>query len=492
MNILLVNPRFPDTFWSFKHAIKFVFKKGFVMPLGLLTVASLLPTNWEKKLIDLNIEDLEDKDIIWADFVFIGAMSIQTKSVNQIIERCLLLNIKVVGGGPYFTEEFEQFSQVDHLVLNEAEITLPMFIEDIEKGHNQKIYQSESLADMTHSPIPDYKLLKIKNYWSASIQYSRGCPFDCEFCDITALFGRKVRIKTSDQIIKELDVLFQIGWRGIVFIVDDNFIANIKKLKIELLPKIIKWNEAHRNPFMYTTQASINLSDDPELMQLMVRARFQRVFIGIETPNETSLLECNKIQNKNRNLIECVKTIQQSGLEVSAGLIIGFDNDPQDIFQRQVDFVQKSGIVLAMLGLLNAPRLSKLYKRLKNEGRIIQNEWDNMSYTMNIVPVMDRQILMQGYKKTIYDLYSYKPYYERVMFYLKHNDPPFKEQSKITIYNLLSLVKSFYVLGILQRGRRYFWKLMFWSLISKPKTFRLAVIYSVYGYHFRKVFNISD
>ena len=207
MNILLVYPQYPDTYWSFKHALKFISKKASIIPLGLITVASLLPDNWKKKLTDLNVSRLRDEDIKWADYVFISAMSIQLASVKQIIERCMQLNTKMVAGGPLFTEEYEQFPEIDHLVLNEAEITLPLFLEDLKNDRPQKIYRSDKFADITKSPLPDYSLLKSGKYATAGIQYSRGCPFDCEFCDITALFGRHVRTKTTEQIIAELDQL---------------------------------------------------------------------------------------------------------------------------------------------------------------------------------------------------------------------------------------------------------------------------------------------
>jgi radical SAM superfamily enzyme YgiQ (UPF0313 family) len=272
MNILLVYPQYPDTYWSFKHALKFISKKAAIVPLGLITVASLLPDNWNRKLVDLNVSRLKDKDIKWADYVFISAMSVQMASVKQIIEQCLQLKARMVAGGPLFTEEYEQFPEIDHLVLNEAEITLPAFIEDLKNGSPKKIYQSDEFADITKSPLPDYSLLKSGKYATAGIQYSRGCPYDCEFCDITALFGRKVRTKTAAQIIAELDQLLRIGWRGGVFFVDDNFIGHKKKLKSDLLPAVIDWMVSNGNPFSFITEASIDLSDDKDLMDMMVKA----------------------------------------------------------------------------------------------------------------------------------------------------------------------------------------------------------------------------
>lgn len=488
MNILLVYPHYPDTYWSFRHALKFISKKAANIPLGIITVAALLPDEWNKRVTDLNVSRLRDKDILWADFVFISAMSVQLESVKHIIKRCRQLNKKIVAGGPLFTEEFEEFPEIDHLVLNEAEITLPLFLEDLKKSSLQKIYKTDQFADISKSPVPDYSLIKRDEYGGATIQYSRGCPFDCEFCDITALLGRKVRTKTSAQVISELDQLVKYGWKGGVFFVDDNFIGNKQKLKSDLLPAIIRWMEAHHYPFVFTTEASVNLSDDPELMQMMVKAGFSRVFVGIETPDDNCLLECNKLQNKNRDLIRCVNIIQQYGIEVMAGFIVGFDNDPPDIFQRQIDFIQKSGIVIAMTGLLNAPRQSKLYKRLQNEGRII-NDWtgSNTDFSINFIPVMDKETLLKGYQKIVRDIYSCKFYYARVFAFLKQFNPPFRNQH-VNLAGIIAFLKTIFLLGILKEDRKYYWHLLSWSLRKKPKAFPMVIMYSIYGYHFRKVF----
>lgn len=489
MNILLVYPQYPDTYWSFKHALKFVSKKAANIPLGLITVASLLPSDWNKKLVDMNVSTLKDRDVMWADYVLISAISIQSDSVKQIIEQCKKLNKPIIAGGPLFTEEHEQYADIDHLILNEAEITLPMFLEDFKLGKARHIYNSDLFADITHSPIPDYSLVQHKQYAVAGIQYSRGCPFDCEFCDITALFGRRVRTKTSEQVINELDNLLRIGWKGSVFFVDDNFIGNKHKLKTDLLPAIIDWMEENSYPFIFTTEASINLADDQELMDLMVRAGFAKVFVGIETPEESCLTECNKLHNNNRNLISNVRSIQQRGIEVTAGFIVGFDNDPVNIFQRQVDFIQKSGIITAMVGLLNAPRLSKLYKRLSDEGRILDSySGDNTDYSMNFVPVMDKDVLLKGYHQIIKNIYSSKSYYNRVMTFLKHYNPTFKEQKSLTLNKFMAFIKSIIFIGIFSRNQKYYWKLVGWSLLNKPKAFPLAVTYTIYGYHFQKVF----
>ena len=294
MNILLVYPQYPDTFWSFKHALKFISKKAVNPPLGLLTISAMLRKNWHKKLVDLNVETLKKKDILWADYVFISAMNVQAKSTKEVIERCISLDKEIVGGGPLFTEEPDNFKMVNHLILNEAELTLPDFLNDLELGNPKHIYQSKEFADLTKTPLPDYALVKTSKYNTMNLQLTRGCPFNCEFCDITALFGHKVRIKSTKQIINELEAIYNTGWRKNVFFVDDNFIGNIKILKNDLLPEIINWMESKNHPFTFTTEASINLSDDDELMELLTKAGFSSIFIGIETTELASLTECGK------------------------------------------------------------------------------------------------------------------------------------------------------------------------------------------------------
>lgn len=489
LKILLIHPKYPDTFWSYKHALKFISKKAANPPLGLITVASLLPPHWDKRLTDLNVSKLKDEDLQWADLIFIGAMSIQRQSVIDIMRRCKSFNKKIIAGGPLFSAESKTFKDIDHLILNEAEITLPRFIEDLEKGCPEKIYQTEEFADITTSPVPAYSLLSVSDYAMMSLQYSRGCPFNCEFCDITALLGHKVRVKTTTQILDELENLLRIGWKGPVFFVDDNFIGNKGILKKELLPAVNAWMLQNNHPFNFTTEASINLADDKELMQLMVNAGFVKVFVGIETPDATSLTECNKTQNHNRDLIQSVKAIQSAGLEVMAGFIVGFDNDLPNIFQRQIDFIQNSGIVSAMVGLLNAPRRTLLYKRLMQEGRILE-DWrgDNTNYSLNFIPKMNKEDLINGYQKILKGIYSSKAYYKRVISFLKHYNPPVISRRKISYKELIALAKSMIVIGLLNKNRFYYWQLLIWSIIRKPETFSMAVTYSIFGYHYRKVF----
>jgi radical SAM superfamily enzyme YgiQ (UPF0313 family) len=411
LKILLVYPRYPDTFWSFRYALRFISKRATFPPLGLLTVAAMLPCEWQKKLVDMNVRALTDGDLKWADYVFVSAMSIQKEAVENVIGRCNQLNVKVVAGGPLFTTRHDQFKGVDHFVLNEAEVTLPAFLKDLGNGHPEHVYTSGEWPDITNSPIPLWELVDMRQYASMSVQYSRGCPYDCDFCDVVVLNGHKPRIKEKGQLLAELEVLYSHGWQGSVFVVDDNFIGNKLKLKTEILPALIGWMEEKKHPFSFSTQASINLADDEELMRLMVEAGFETVFVGIETPNDGSLLECGKHHNRNRNLIGSVKRIQNQGLQVQGGFIVGFDNDPPSIFEKQISLIQNSGIVTAMVSLLNAPRGTKLYQRLKRQNRLLETDILGDNASTNFVPEMNYETLVSGYRKVINTIYSPKEYY---------------------------------------------------------------------------------
>ncbi len=489
MKILLVYPQYPDTFWSFKHALKFISKKAPFPPLGLLTVAAMLPGEWEKKLVDMNVTALSDEDIIWADYVFISAMVVQGNSVKEIITRCKKLSAKIVAGGPLFTTGHEEFNGVDHFVLGEAEVTLSPFLEDLNKGCAKSIYSSNKRPDISKTPIPLWSLINMKHYSSMNVQYSRGCPYDCEFCDIIILNGHRPRTKDTDQMSAELDALYNQGWRGGVFIVDDNFIGNKKKLKTETLPSIIKWMKGKKYPFAFSTEASINLADDEELMRLMVEARFNQVFVGIETPNEESLAECNKILNKDRDLVASVKKLQNYGLEVQGGFIVGFDSDPISIFRSQINFIQKSGIVTAMVGLLNAPPGTRLHQRLKKENRLLKSfSGDNTDYSINFIPKMNYETLINGYKHILNTIYSPKQYYERVRTLLKEYKPPKGNGiSQLKFHHIEGFIKSIWFLGIKEKGRRYYWRLLISTLLKRPRSFPLSISLSVFGFHFRKV-----
>ena len=486
MKILMLYPEFPDTFWSFKHALQFINKRASSPPLGLLTIASLLPDHWQKKMIDLNIETLEDKDIHWADMVMISAMVVQRKSAQEIIHRCKLANKKIVAGGPLFTSEWKDFTEVDHFILNEGEITLPPFIRDLIKGSPRSVYSTLEYADVNQTPIPQWGLANLKAYDSLSIQYSRGCPFNCDFCSVTAMLGHRPRTKSGDQIIAELDAIYSTGWRRNIFFVDDNFICNKKQLKEEILPALIQWRKGKKG-CNFITEASINLADDSELMKMMAAAGFISVFIGIETPDVISLKECSKTQNLRRDLSESIRTLQRAGLQVMGGFIVGFDNDTPSIFQRQIDFIQNSGIVTAMVGILQAPFGTQLYERMEKEGRLItEMSGDNANGATNIIPKMGLQPLTEGYRHIIQSLYSPKPFYDRVRTFLTEYRPP-ETSIHLEKDEISAFFKSIFKIGILAPERRQYWRLFFWTLLHQPKKFPLAITLTIYGFHFRKV-----
>jgi radical SAM superfamily enzyme YgiQ (UPF0313 family) len=490
LKVLLVYPQYPDTFWSFKHALKFIFKKASFPPLGLLTVAAMLPEEWEKKLVDMNTTTLTDKDIKWADYVFISAMVVQGNSAKEVINRCKRFGTKIVAGGPLFAPGYEEFGfdDIDHLISKEAENILPLFLEDLEKGCAKHIYTSEEWPDIKKTPVPLWSLIDKKKYQLLSIQYSRGCPFNCEFCDIVIMNGHVPRTKDKTQIVAELEALYNLGWRGSVFFVDDNFIGNKRKLKSEILPAIIKWMEERKHPFSFLTEASINLADDEELMRLMSEAGFDMVFVGIESPNEESLVECNKLPNKNRDLLTSVKKMQNYGLQVQGGFIVGFDSDPLSIFKSQIEFIQRSGIVTAMVGVLMAPPGTGLYKRLKKENRLLPGgSGDNTDGSTNFIPKMGHETLVWGYKHVLNTIYAPKQYYERIKTFLRAYNPRSKRKFKISLLYVVAWIRSMWVLGVKEKGREYYWKLFFWTLLKKPKSFPLSITFAVQGLHFRKV-----
>ncbi len=485
MKILLLYPKYPDTFWSFSHALRFISKKAGFPPLGLLTVASLLPEEWDKKVVDVNVAELEDQQIVWADIVFISAMIVQMASAQELINRCKALGKIVVAGGPAATTQHEKLIGVDHFVLNEAEITLPLFLADLAKGDPKPIYSSETRPDITKTPPPLWSLINLKDYATMPVQYSRGCPFNCEFCDIIVMYGRKPRTKTPGQLIYEMESLYRAGWRGDVFIVDDNFVGKKSDVK-KMLPLLIQWQKDHKYPFTLITEASTNLADDEKLMQMMSQANFHKVFLGIETPNIESLEECEKFQNTNRSLEDAVRRIQQSGMQVMGGFIIGFDSDTDSIFEDQINFIQKTGIVTAMVGLLNALPQTRLWHRLKAEGRLLEDPTgENTDASVNFIPKMSRESLVTGYQKVLTGIYAPKPYYERINTLIRHYQPRIKD--RILWQDVVATIKSMWSVGIISRARFLYWRLIVKTVLTERRALPVVIELAIFRVHFEKV-----
>lgn len=486
MNVLLVSPQTPTTFWSLKHAIRFVSRRAAFPPLGLLTMAATLPREWSLRVVDMDVLRLKDSDILWADYVLISAMIVHKQSVLDVVARCHGLNRTVIGGGPLFTTGHEEFAGV-HCVCGECEEIIDQVIQDMELGQLQPIYgASGEFPDITRTPVPRFDLIQPKHYATMSVQFSRGCPYDCEFCDVIVMNGRKPRTKTCDQVLADLECLLANGWKGTVFFVDDNFIGNKKNVKL-FLQSLIAWRRLRKPQLDFITEASVNLADDAELMELMVQAGFRRVFLGIETPVEESLVECQKRQNMQGSLAERVRTIQRSGLEVMAGFIVGFDNDPLNVFEQQFEFIQKTGIPAAMVGLLTALPKTRLYQRLVGEGRLHEESTgNNTEATLNFVTKLDRDFLLNGYRQLMQTLYEPAVYYRRVLVFLKEHRH-YGPKKKITWRDLQAAIKSMWSMGLRHRGRLAYWRYLATVLVRHPQKLPAAFALAIHGFHYRMV-----
>ena len=488
MKILLVNPKFPETYWSFRHALPFEGKRSVFPPLGLLTVSSLLPRDCERRLIDLEVERLKDSHIEWADMIFITGMLAQKQSLHEVVQRGKQRGKLIVLGGPYVTSTIEELPYADHIFQGEAETTLPQFFVDLERGQAKRVYKAPERPPLAITPVPDFGLVNLKRYSNMSVQYSRGCPFSCEFCDIIEIYGRVPRTKSNQQMLAEFDALKQLGWRGPLFIVDDNFIGNKKNVRL-LLPDLIEWQKKNGYPFSLLTEASVNLADDDELLVAMKDAGFRRVFLGIETPVEESLKEAQKSQNRG-NLLESVRKIQSRGMEVMAGFIVGFDNDPEDIFERQIEFIRESAIPMAMVGMLNALPDTQLWKRLEREGRLLGADatGNNTIATVNFIPKMDVEKLVSGYQTIMRTIYKPSEYYRRALESLKRvpQDVPEAHQ-----YHGFKAVKAFlriaFTLGVLDAERREFWRFFLKAAHEHHDRMTELLRHAAMAYHFRKL-----
>ncbi|MBK6735776.1 MAG: DUF4070 domain-containing protein [bacterium] len=486
MNILLVEPRTPETFWSLRHALRFVGKRAANPPLGLLTMAGLLPRDWSCRLVDRNTTDLPDADLAWADFVMVSAMEIHRGEVTELARRCRTLGRPLIGGGPLFMPEPDASLGVPHVVVGEAEELAAGLVADLRAGTLRPLYQAPRFPDLSLTPLPRWDLLDLRLYATMSVQSCRGCPFDCEFCDVVALNGRRPRVKSPAQFIAELEALRVLGWQGPVFVVDDNFIGDPRRSR-ELLLAIIDWRARTRTRMTFLTEASVNMAAEPELLDLIVTAGFKKVFLGLETPSAASLRECRKLQNLRGDLAGSVATIQAAGLEVMGGFIVGFDSDEPDIFQRQYEFIQKAGVVTAMVGLLQAMPRSRLYQRLAGEGRLrTESHGDNTSVVFNFEPRLDREFLIDNYRRLMCRLYEPGAYYDRIRIFLdahRMRGP----RTPVSWPDVGAGFRSAWVMGIAHRGRRAYWRFVLSTLTRHPDQFGVAMTLAIMGHHFRRV-----
>src|SRR5271157_3217127 len=470
MNILLISPQTPDTFWSFKHVLRFVSKRASFPPLGLLTVAAMLPRDWNLRLVDMNVNRLKDADLRWADFVMISAMIVHKDSVRNIVARSMANGKPVIAGGPLFTTGHDAFPEIQHFVLGEAEDIMPQVVQDLRHHCLQHIYKAARWPVLAQTPVPRWDLIDLRNYVTMSAQFSRGCPFNCEFCDIIVMNGRVPRTKSPRQLIAELEALRLRGWKEMVFIVDDNFIGD-KRHTRALLRQMVQWRRRTRAEMGFLTEASVNLADDAELCALMVEAGFTKVFVGIETPSVESLEECRKLQNRGRDLVQAVRVLQQRGLEVMGGFIVGFDSDKTDIFKRQFEFIQRSGVVTAMVGLLTALPQTRLYNRLKTEGRLeSETSGNNVDSALNFKPKLSREFLQSGYRELMKKLYAPRNYYQRIRTFLEHHTPS-GPRFRLSWTELKAFVKSLWLLGVLEPERLTYWRFFVTTLLRRPRQF---------------------
>lgn len=485
---LLVYPEMPPTYWSMRYALPFIGKKAVFPPLGLLTVAAMLPEDFEITLVDMNLEPLLESAVARADVIFTSAMIVQKTSLERVIELCHAQGKPVVAGGPYPTSCHEEIQGVDHFVLNEAESTLPAFLRDFSEGRAQRIYTSAERPDITRTPAPRFDLARGKGYAQMALQFSRGCPHHCEFCDIIELFGRSPRTKTPAQLLHEMDLLYEEGWRGSLFLVDDNFIGNRREVKA-LLSQLIPWQRNRHHPFTFFTEASLDLASDEPLMDQMIEAGFNMVFMGLETPDLCTLKATGKPQNLKADMLTSVRSIQRKGMEVSGGFIVGFDSDAEDIFERQIRFIQEAAIPTAMVGLLTALPRTQLHQRLQAEGRLTgESGGGNNTHDLrlNFVPRMDAGKLIEGYEHILAEIYRPDRYFERCLRLLRRLKRHRGSSRRIHLTELRAFAVSLFVQTCSRYGWAY-WKFLVKGLLARPLMATETVTMAVKGHHFFKM-----
>jgi radical SAM superfamily enzyme YgiQ (UPF0313 family) len=490
MKVLLVYPAHPSqTYWSFSGALPYIERRAALPPLGLITLAAMLPEHWDLRLIDMNAAPLRDADLLGADVVLTSTMVVQAPSLANVVARCNRLRVPVAAGGPYPSVSPERLTGVDHVFIGEAEGAIATFAEDLEQGRAKPVYRAEGFPDIDDSRVPRFDLLDLEAYASMAVQHSRGCPFSCEFCDIWRLYGRRHRVKSPLRMTAELDALYAAGWRGTVFFVDDNFIGN-RRLANRSLAALEHWQLDHGFPFQFYTEASVNLGTDDELMQRMRDAGFNFVFLGIETPSIDCLIGANKPVNANLDLLESVRRIQAHGIEVSSGFIVGFDEDTEDIFERQIGFIREAGIPMAMVGILTALEGTDLHDRLRREGRLLGESYGNNThgFEANFVTRMPADRLAAGYKHVLRTLYdpSLRNYFDRCRRLFDRLGPNPRFARPIVAREARALLRSLRVILSRRYGRQYL-RFLLWSIRRHPSRFPEAVRLGIQGFHFEAI-----
>ncbi len=483
MRVLLVNPEFPDSYWSARHALPFVRRKCLIPPLGLITVAALLPREWEIRLVDLNVEPVADASLRWADLVMVTGMLVQRRSLHEVLGRCRRLGVRTAVGGPYATALPEELALADHVFVGEGEEIVPAFARDLAQGRAQRTYRETGKPDLSEAPVPRYDLLPRRAYHHMALQYSRGCPFTCEFCDIIVMYGRKPRTKSASQVIAELEAIRETGFAGDVFFVDDNFIGNKKAVK-QVLPEIAAWKERTRAPIEFYTEASMNIADDEGLVDAMTRAGFTAVFIGIETPSPESLRETKKMQNLKRDMVAQVHGLLRKGMDVWAGFILGFDNDGPDIFDRMIQFVQRAAIPYAMVGMLGALPNTPLYHRLQREGRLREETPGDQFGLTNVITKLPVGQMLAGYRRVLETLYKPEVYFERCRRNLRQWRPRPGSRRRLLPKDFAAALRALWGQGVQGSYRRAYWKFLAWVLRHEPTKLARAIAQAAAGHHY--------
>lgn len=473
MKALLIWPILPNSFWSYQETLDLAGLRSTNPPLGLITIASMLPSDWEVKLIDRNVRLETAADWEWCDLVIISAMIIQQQDLRDLIQKGVALGKKVAVGGPFSTSvpEFALEAGADYLILDEGECTMPLFLEALARGEERGIFRSPEKPDVTQTPIPRFDLLELDAYMAITVQFSRGCPFQCEFCDIINLYGRKPRTKEPEQMLAEFEVLYQMGWRRLVFVVDDNFIGNKRNAKV-FLRALIPWMQERDYPFILVTEASLNLAEDDELLELMVQAGFTMVFMGIETPDVASLAGVNKEQNTRHSLMESCDKITRAGLQILSGFIIGFDGEKPGAGRRIQEFIEETGIPQSHLSLLQALPNTAMWQRLKQENRLLEGLGTNLTSQkslMNFEPTRPLEEVVTEFIATFWNLYEPLPYLKRTFrHFIKMEGQRPRNKRPLTRKELRLFWAVCWRQGILRSTRFRFWWQFAAIALQKP------------------------